>query len=171
MDVLEAIKGRRSVRKFSQKAIPKEIILKILDAARYAPSAGNLQDWKFIVVRGREKIKEIAGIALNQRWLENASFLVIACSDLREISKYGERGIRLYSKHDVAASIQNMLLYAWSLGIGSCWVGAFDEEKLKEYLNLPKHLEPQAILAFGYPAEIPPMPTRKNLAEIVVFAD
>ena len=171
MDVLEAIKGRRSVRKFSQKEIPKEVILKILDAARYAPSAGNLQDWKFFVVRGRERIREIAGIALNQRWMESAGFLIIACSDLREISRYGERGIKLYSKQDVAASIQNMLLYAWSLGIGSCWVGAFDEEKLRKYLNLPEHLEIQAIIAFGYPAQIPPIPPRKSLEEIAEFID
>ena len=171
MDVLEAIKGRRSVRKFSQKEIPKEVILKILDAARYAPSAGNLQDWKFFVVRGRERIREIAGIALSQRWMESAGFLIIACSDLREISRYGERGIKLYSKQDVAASIQNMLLYAWSLGIGSCWVGAFEEEKLRKYLNLPEHLEIQAIIAFGYPAQIPSMPPRKNLEEIAEFID
>ncbi len=171
MNVLEAIKGRRSIRKFSDKKIPKEIILKILDVGRYAPSAGNLQDWKFFVVRSKERIKDIAKIALNQRWVEKASFLVIACSDLREISWYGERGVRLYSKQDVAASIQNMLLYAWSLGIGSCWVGAFDDKKLREYLNLPEYIEPQAILAFGYPKEIPKMPARKNLEEIAVFVD
>jgi nitroreductase len=169
MDFLQVIKTRRSIRDFLDKEIPNEKILKILDVARYAPSAGNLQDWFFFVVKEKEKIKEISKIAFNQRWIKNAAFLIVACSDLGIISYYGERGINLYSKQDVACAIQNMLLFAWKIGIGSCWVGAFDEKALRDYLLIPEKFKPQAIIAFGYPRNIPTMPKRKKLEKIYKF--
>lgn len=166
MNLIDLIKTRRSIRNFSPERISSDLIFQILDAGRYAPSAGNLQDWYFFVVQDKEKIKEISKIAFNQNWIEKASFLIIACSNLKIISYYGERGLRLYSKQDVAAAIQNMLLFAWSLGIGSCWVGAFDEEALRKHLGIAEHFEIQAIIAFGFPQENPAMPRRKKLEDI-----
>ena len=166
MEVFEAIKNRRSIRRFRKQEIEKEKIEKILEAATYAPSSGNLQNWEFILVKDENSKKEIAKISLNQKFIEEADFLIIVCSNQEKISWYGERGKKLYAIQNCAAAIQNMLLAAHSLGIGSCWVGAFDDLALIKFLNLPNHILPQAILAFGYPAEKPKMPERIDWKKI-----
>ncbi len=155
MDVFDCIYSRRSIRKFLNKEISNEDVRKILEAGRHAPSSGNLQNWRFIVVKN-EKIKnEIFKASLNQDVIKNANVLIIACSDNNAIMPYGIRGLKLYSIQNVAAAIENMLLAANALGIGSCWVGAFEEKKIKNILKIPENVSVHAIICLGYPAENP----------------
>ena len=97
MEVFEAIKGRRSIRRFEKREVTDEMLAKILEAATYAPSSGNLQNWEFVVVRDEERKRKIAEIALGQSFIAEASVVVVVCSNDRKILRYGERGKRLYS--------------------------------------------------------------------------
>ncbi len=164
---------RYSCRGFLNKDVPKEFILKILSAGIWAPSAGNLQPWRFIVIKNKELKEKIVEFAWGQEFISEAPF-VIAVIALPEISalKYKERGRSLYSIQDTAAAIENMLLQGSLLGLGSCWIGAFDEEKAKVVLNLKKDERAIAFLPFGYPKEFPdPCRKRKNLEEVVSFIE
>ena len=166
MDVIEAIKTRRSIRSFKEEKIPDEILEKILEAATYAPSSGNLQNWEFILIKDQKAKERIAEIALGQDFIAEADVILVVCSNDRKIWRYGERGKNLYSIQNVAAAIQNILLAANSFGVGSCWIGAFDEDELSEFLELPKNVRVHAIIPLGYPAEKPTMPSRTNWREI-----
>lgn len=166
MDVFDCMKSRRSVRKFLEVPVEWDKIGKILDAARFAPSAGNLQTWKFIVVRDKEKRHKIAEAALHQWWMEKAPVHIVICAEMRRIKQfYGIRGERLYSVQSCAAAVQNILLAAHSLGLGACWVGAFDEDRVATILSIPgdAELRPQAIIPIGYPDEKPRTPPRLPL--------
>ena len=160
MDVIDCIKSRRSIRKFKKKAVSDDIINKTLEAATYAPSSGNLQNWEFIIIKKQEAKNKLAEIALVQDFIAEAPVVIVVCSNQNRISPYGQRGRNLYSIQNTAAAIQNLLLTAWSFGIGSCWVGAFDENELSKFLELPKHIIPVAIIPLGYPDEKPVMPRR-----------
>jgi nitroreductase len=168
MDVFEAIKGRRSVRAFTSKPVSDDDVKTILDAARQAPSAGNLQPWEFIVVRDAEIKKRLAQAALDQAFIEEASVVIVACADeSRSSPRYGSRGSTLYCIQDTAAAIQNLHLAALALGLGTCWVGAFDEAEARKLLVTPQNARPVAIIPVGYPAEKPKPRPRRPLAEIV----
>jgi len=161
MDLLELIKTRRSVRKYINKPIPWDDISNITDAGRYAPSSGNLQNWKFIVVLDKEKRKAIADASLKQYWMETAPVHIVIISEPQKAERYyGTRGERLYSVQNCAAAAQNMILEAHNLGLSSCWVGAFDEEMVKRTLRIPAEARPQIILTIGYPAEQPDKPAK-----------
>lgn len=151
MDIFEAIQKRRSIRIYKQKPIPDEIITKILDAGRKAPSAGNIHPEIFIVIREQEIKDKIASAALNQTFISDAPVVIVACADVEKSeSRYGMRGRNLYSIQDTAAAVENMLLAAAALGIGTCWVGAFNENKISEILDLPENIRPLAIIPVGY---------------------
>ncbi len=169
MGILDIIKGRRSVRDFKDKEIPEEAVDALIDAILWAPSAGNLQSRKFCFIFNKDIKKRLAQAALNQSFIAKAPLTVVACSDQRIASRYGERGINLYSIQDVSASIENMLLTAYELGLGSVWVGAFIEDEVKDILNLPGNLRPVAIIPIGYPARIPRPPSRISKGEAVEF--
>jgi nitroreductase len=166
MDVFDCIKSRRSVRKFLEVPVEWDKIGQILDAARHAPSAGNLQTWKFIVVRDAGKRHQLAEAALQQWWMEKAPIFIVMCAEMRRIRQfYGVRGERLYSIQSCAAAVQNMLLAAHNLGLGACWVSAFDEDRAATILSIPEdaELRPQAIIPIGYPDEKPRTPPRLPL--------
>ena len=125
MDVLEAIKGRRSIRAFKSQNVSAEIIEKLVDAARWAPSAGNIQPWEFIIVRKPEIKRRLAQAALGETFIEEASVVIVVCAnENRSFEGYGMRGKTLYCIQDTAAAIQNIHLAAYSLGLGTCWIGA-----------------------------------------------
>jgi nitroreductase len=153
MNFFDVVFNRSSVRKFQKKNVDERLVGLILYCATRAPSAGNAQDWEFVVVKD-EKIKErLAVAALHQMFIKEAPLAIVVCSDLEKIRlKYGERGEKLYAIQDTAAATMIILLAAKALGLGSCWVGAFDEEKVKEILNLPPNIRPVAIVPIGYPA-------------------
>jgi nitroreductase len=167
MDVLSAIKKRRSIRRFLRKDVGEEIIKEMLECAILAPSEGNLQPWRFYVIRNKELKEKIALYALRQEFIAEAPVCIVVCADLKRTSPYGERGRTLYCLQSTAAAIENMMLYAVSKGLGTCWVGAFDERKVADALSLPSYLRPVAIIPVGYPAEEPETPPRIPLRNVM----
>ena len=153
MDVVECIEGRTSIRVFLPDPVDDETINESLRLANLAPSAGNLQARDFFVVRDLKTKKALMEAALMQDFVKTAPVDIVCCANLQRIQHYGERGRNLYCLQDVAAAVENMILYLHSKGIGSVWVGAFDEAKARSALNLPPHLRPIAIVSIGYPAE------------------
>jgi nitroreductase len=170
MDVLEAIRKRRSVRAFKTDPIPSDALDAIIESALWAPSAGNLQARDFIIVKDRQVKGLLSQAALGQSFIEEAPVNIIVCANQeRSARRYGERGRRLYCIQDASAAIQNILLAAHALGIGSCWVGAFDEGRVARVLGLPEYLVPVAIIPIGYPAESPSAPRRMMRRECVHY--
>ena len=170
MDVLEAIRGRRSIRAFKSNDVPPEIVEELIDAARWAPSAGNIQPWEFIVVRRSEIKGRLAEAALNETLIEKAPVVIVVCADEnRSFEGYRVRGKTLYCIQDTAASIQNILLAAYSLGLGTCWIGAFREEEVKEILKIPLGVRPVAIIPVGYPTESPLPRRKRNINQILHY--
>jgi nitroreductase len=156
MNTLDAINARRSVRRYLEKPVEFEKLTTILDAATKAPSAGNLQDWKFIVIVDQGLIKQVADYSVEQYWIQSAPALIIVCATPEKHEMYyGLRGKRLYNIQDCAAAIENILLTATDLGLGSCWIGAFEEDKIRALFSIPIDVRPQAIISLGYSDEIP----------------
>ena len=163
LQVFEAIKGRRSVRKYRKEPVSEGLIVKILEASRWAPSAGNSQPWNFIVLKDGEVRRKVADATTTGKFLANAPIGIAVVIDPRA------------SKHPVedgSIATQNMLLAAHALGLGACWIGAYNsvyEEKLKGILGIPENKRLLSIISIGFPAESPTK-TRKELGEIV-FTD
>ena len=167
MDTLENIYTRRSIRKFKDIPVEMEKLGQILEAGRLAPSAGNLQDWKFIIVKKPEIIEEVAKACLEQYWITSAPVLIVVCTDpSRTIEHYGDRG-KMYSYHNGATAAMSMILAAHSLGLATCWVGAFEDEMLRRALDIPDDIFMHAVLPIGYPAEKPPIPAKFKLYDVV----
>jgi nitroreductase len=168
MDLSEAIKGRRSIRAYKKLDLPQDTIEKLLEAARWAPSAGNVQPWAFVVASSPQTKRSLSLAAYGQEDLEEASVVIVVCADekLAEQS-YGARGKTLYCLQDTAAAIQNILLTAYSLGLGSCWIGAFKEEEARKVINAPREMRPVALIPIGYPDEAPPPRNRRPLSKIM----
>jgi nitroreductase len=171
MDVLEAIKGRRSVRSFkSEKNVSEKTVQELIDAARWAPSAGNIQPWEFIIVRKPEIKKRLSEAALNQSFLEQAPVVIVVCADENRSSEgYGQRGRTLYCLQDTAAAIQNIHLTAHSLGLGTCWVGAFKEEEASKILKIPQGIRPVALIPVGYSSKFPSPRSKRTFDETVHY--
>jgi nitroreductase len=163
LEVLEAIKGRRSIRDFTEQSVSEEEVKTLIDAARHAPSAGNIQPWKFIIVRKPEVKHTLAVAALNQFFIEEAPVVIVVCAN-EEMSRigYGSRGASLYCLQDTAAAIQNILLTAHTMGLGTCWVGAFREDEVKEALDAPDGVRPVAIIPVGYSTTKPSQRPRSS---------
>ena len=158
MDIFEVIRTRKSVRKYKPEPIPHEKLKMILEAAQLAPSAGNRQPWRFVVVHNADKKKEIAKVAKNQTFLADAAVIIAAVGD-PEISE------RWHDK-DVMIAVEHMVLAATSLGYGTCWIGAFDENEVKKLLKIPKKLKLVVLLPMGVPDETPQTRPRKEVTEI-----
>lgn len=166
MELEETIRNRRSIRSYQDKPVEEEKIHRILDAARWAPSAGNLQSIEYIVVRDKEIRESLSETSYGQAQPRNAPVNIVVCCNFSKITHYGERGETLYSIQESGACIQNLMLAAHSLGLGTCWIGAFDEERAKEILGIPEHVRPVGIITLGYPDESP-RSSRKDLKGIV----
>ena len=153
MDLFEAITTRHMCRNFDTvRIVPEDVINKIAQAGIKAPSAGGLKDQRFMIVSEPEEKKTLAQSAPNQRFdLADASAIIVVCSDLAPVEeKYGKRGKDLYAPQNCAAAVQNMLLASTALGIGACWVGAFDEKVVKKAMELPSHWRPMVLVPVGY---------------------
>ncbi len=165
---MEAIKRRRSIRSFKDEPVKEEDLQKILDAARWAPSAGNMQPLELVVVRDREVKQRLAKAALGQSFVAEAPVVVVVCANVaRTSSRYGQRGAKLYIIQDTAAATQNIHLTACALGYGTCWVGAFDDEGVAEAIGAQEGIRPMAMVPIGRPAEEPKPTPRRSLDEIV----
>lgn len=167
-----AITGRRSVRQFQSTPVPGQHLETMLRAAIQAPSAGNRQPWRFVVVRNPGLRRELTRAAYGQAFLTAAPAAIVVVADLpRTAARYGERGTSLYALQDTAAAVQNLLLTAMALGYGTCWVGAFDEQQVAASLGLPPDQRPVAMVAVGVPAAEPSPPARRPLDEVVEYRD
>lgn len=167
MELTECFEKRRSVRGFTDEEVPDEMIEKMLAAANLAPSAGNFQARDFVVVREPGTKKGLAAAAHNQKFIAEAPVVVVCCANLDRVIEYGPRGRELYSLQDVAASVENMLLYITAQGYGACWVGVFDESRVAEALGLPDHARPVAIVPMGRPKKEGAQPPRVRIEGLV----
>ncbi len=168
MDAIECIKTRRSTRKYKDKPIEWEKIVTILDAGRLAPTSGNLLNFKFVLVREEANRRKLAEAAFKQQWMAKAPAHIVICAEPEKAeSFYGTRGKTLYTTQNCAAAAENMLLAANALGLGACWVGAFDEDLVRRVINLPEQAFAHAIMTIGYPDENPPMPPRAIFRELI----
>jgi len=170
LELFEVIKLRRSTRAFTEEEVSEEEVERLLEAARWAPSAGNIQPWEFVVVRESTRKRRLAEAALDQSFIEEAPVVIVVCADEnRSGLGYGSRGVNLYCIQDTAAAVENMLLAAGALGFGACWVGAFHEGEVKEALSLPRGIRPVAIVPVGHSARRTHPPNKRPLNEIVHY--
>ena len=163
MDLMQAIRARRSIRNFLDKSVEEELLLAVLEAGRLAPSARNMQDWRFIVVRDAARRSLLAGAARDQQFVGQAPVVIAACGTSDLVMTCGQPAYVI----DVAIALDHMTLAAASLGLGTCWIGAFYEDKVKEILGVPPEIRVVALLPLGYPAEEPGPRGRKSLDEIM----
>lgn len=167
MECLEAIKGRRSIRKFKDNPVKKEILEELLEAAQMAPSAGNLQARDFIVISNKVTKQKLAQAALDQSFIEQAPVVIVVVANTDRSSHiYKSRG-ELYAIQDATAAVMNLLLAAHSKGLAACWVGAFDEYAVSDILGIPNRITPIAIIPVGYSNEKPATPLRMGLDKVV----
>jgi len=163
MELDKAIRGRHSVRKFSNKKPDWRTIIECIDSARYAPMAGNNYTLKFIFVDDEEKIQKIAE-ACQQRHVGEVKFVIVACSNpKRTLNEYGENGEK-WVRQQAGAAIQNFLLKIEESGLGTCWVGYFVEEQIKRILKIPKEWNVEAVFPVGY--EYQKARTRRDKIEL-----
>ncbi len=168
LQIPDIIRERRSIRAFTDREISEEEAKLLVEAARLAPSAGNRQPWEFVIVRDDENKRRLAKAAHGQYFIAEAPVIFVVCVDPgRSGSRYGRRGVELYCLQDTAAAIQNLLLTAEANGLGSCWIGAFDEARAAEFIDAPRGVRPIAIVPVGYPAESPPPRPRRRLSEVI----
>lgn len=167
-ELLQHIRKRRSIRRFTTDSVPVDVTDKLIEAARWAPSAGNLQPWYFYVVHDPAVRRCLADAAFGQHFAAEAPVCIVVCAEPRRSARiYGRRGEDLYCIQDTAAAAQNILLAAADYGLGSCWVGAFNEDRVRACLGIPDSLRPLAIIAVGYPADGDhPIPARRELESI-----
>jgi len=168
MDVFDAIKNRRSIRTYKQTALPQTTLDQLVDAAIAAPSAGNSQPWAFVVAVLEQTRRALSKAAYGQKSLEEASAVFVVCADEKAAEDaYGPRGKTLYCYQDTAAAVENLLLAAAALGLGTCWIGAFREEEVRKVVNCPVNMRPVALVPVGYAAESPPTRPRRTRTEVV----
>lgn len=155
--------GRRSIRKYKDKNIPLSLIGEILDLAQFAPSSGNLQNWKIIVVTELEKRQALADSCLQQSWMIDAPVHIVICNDYNKVKEhYGKLG-KMYSIQNCANLALGIVLAACDKGLGSCWVGAFDNEAVQRILDIPEEFDPEIIITLGYNDEIKSPSRREDL--------
>jgi nitroreductase len=169
VNVFDVFNNRKSIRSYKSDPVSDEVLFKVLDAARLAPSAGNVQPWHFIIVKDREKRAAIAKGCRYGKFLSKTPVVIVACGDKKASSHW-------YSI-DTAIALEHIVLAATDLALGSCWIGMFNEKEVRRLINLPKDFEIIALLALGYPRKkIDPwakilhtLRPRKKLKEITSF--
>lgn len=163
--VMTAIKMRRSIRHYKDKTVEEEKLDRVLEAGRLAPSAGNLQEWKFVVVRDKGTREKLA-IAADSRFVKEASVVIVACAT---VTDYAMECGQLAYQIDVAIAVDHITLKAVEEGLGTCWIGSFDEEEVKKILGIPDNIRIVTLLTIGYPKYVPGPRKRKRREEIVVY--
>jgi len=158
MDVFKAIISRRSIRKYRFSSIPENHLKKILEAARLAPSAGNRQPWKFLIVRNPKTKKLLAEVARKQMFLADAGAIIVAMGDSKASPGWYEK--------DTMIAVEHMVLASTALGYGTCWIGAFTEEEVKKIFKIDNGMKVVALLSIGVPDENPDSKPRKLFSEV-----
>ncbi len=161
---------RFSCRRFAPDPVPRTTLERLLDAARWAPTAGGIEPWRFVVVTDRATRAALARAAFGQGFVAEAPAVVcVVAVPAESAAAYGRRGAELYCLQDTAAATENLLLAAAAEGLGACWVGAFDEGAVAHHLRLPEGWRPVALVPVGVPAERPGARRRRPLEEVVVW--
>ena len=162
MSLLDVVYSRRSIRHYEKKEISPDVLEKILEAGRQAPSAANRQPYHFVVITNNDIKKELSK-GLYNRFIQDSSVTIIGCANT------GDLITGKWAVVDTTIAMQNMVLTAWALGIGSCWIGDFKEDDVKQMLKIPDKWKIVALLSFGYPAEQPQPRRKKSLDELVSY--
>lgn len=166
MDVFEAINERKSIRRYKETKIEDEKLEKILESARIAPSAANRQKWKFLVVKNQETRNKLIEAANGQKFVGQAPITIVACSTESErIMPCGQYAYTV----DLSIAVSFMILEATELGLGTCWLGAYDEDKVKDILSIPNDIRVPAMFTLGYADETPAQRARRDLDQIVCY--
>lgn len=166
-DLDRLLRRRRMVRRFRPDPVGDDVVRRLVDTATRAPSAGNLQPWGFVVVRDPETRRELGRAAHDQLWLADAPVSIVACADpSRARPRYGERADR-YAVVDTAFASLLLLLAVADAGLGACFVGAFDDARVRRLLALPADVQPLAVIPVGHPAERPRPLARRPTASVV----
>jgi len=199
MDVMEAIQKRRSIRRYKSDDIPDDVLDRLLNAMRLAPSAKNRQPWKFVVVRDRTIKSKVAaacswrtadGKLVSQNWIAEAPVVIVACGFEKEAAvRYCKKGdvitadwVALEAEMaqapieyesalpwDMAIAMDHLMLAATAEGLGTCWVGGLNEEEMKEILSIPDDVRAPLAMVLGYPVSWPGPRRRKSLGEIICY--
>lgn len=168
MDVFEAIKKRRSIRGYLEKGIEDEKLNQILEAARQAPSANNKQEARYIIVKDKKTKEKLCEAAKGQFFVKEAPVVIVCCAKTdNHVMTCGQ----LCYPIDVAIAIDHMTLAAVALGLGTCWIGAFYEDKVKEILKIPEDIRVVELLALGYPKDYPSNPKNRLTLSETVFSE
>ena len=162
MSLLDLILSRRSIRRYENKEISEEVLQQILETGRQAPSAANRQPIHFVIVKDQDILKNLCDTMIN-RFVKYAPVAIVGCADVKSLLT-GK-----WAVVDTTIAMQNMVIAAWTLGIGSCWIGACNEEKVKELLNIPDKWKVVALVTLGYPAEQPEPRKKKSFEEMFSF--
>jgi len=167
LNIYELIALRKSVRTYRQEDIPQDILQRILEAARLAPSASNRQEWRFVVVRDQIKRNKLAKAACDQAFVSEAPVVLACCADTDgHMMRCGQQCYPI----DVAIAIDHITLCAAAEGLGTCWIGAFYEDRVKEILNIPDHFRIVELLTMGFPRDASPIRKRRlPLEELVRY--
>ena len=166
MNVMDAIKERRSVRSYQDKDIPEDVLGEVLDAVRLAPSARNKQDWKFITVRDKNLRQKLVGVANNQQFVGEAPVVIAAVA--LDPDYVMSCQVPAYAV-DLAIALDHLTLAAVEKGLGTCWIGAFDQEQAKKLLAVLDKYKIVALMPLGYPADNPGAKNRKDFSEVVCY--
>ncbi len=164
MDIYKAIQTRKSVRSFKKTDVPADAIDRLLEAARLAPSANNSQEWRFVMVRDADRRKRLAA-ACKQPFVAEAPVILACCAETNNhVMTCGQLSYPI----DIAIAVDHITLCAVAEGLGTCWIGAFYEDQVKQILSIPPEIRVVALLPIGYPQDPAPVPKlRRSLARIV----
>lgn len=166
MEVMEAIKQRRSIRNYTDRPVEEEKLNLILEAGRLAPSAANRQEWRHVVVTDKETRRKLMRAAKGQGFVAQAPVVIAACAETdNHVMSCGQPCYPI----DVAISVDHMTLKAVEEGLGTCWIGAFYEDEVKKILGIPDDIRVVELLTLGYPEDLPPPRARKAISEIVRY--
>jgi len=165
MTVMEAIRKRYSCRAYQDRPIEREKLKQIFEAARLAPSAKNLQDWRFVAVTDKETKRKLAQAANNQTFVQNAGLIIVACTVSDEVMRCGQA----VGPIDVAIALEHIALQAAESGLATCWIGSFYPEKVRPIVGIPENVAIIELMAIGYPADSPKEPNRQSLDKIVCY--
>jgi nitroreductase len=165
MTVFEAIKKRYSCRAYQDKPVEKDKLDKIFEAARQAPSAKNLQDWRFVVVTDKKRKQQVADCTNQAQAFGKAGAMIAACSGCRDTMRCGQQ----IAPIDVSIALEHISLAATELGLATCWIGSFDAEKVRQLLEIPKEVAIIELMALGYPANGKKQTTREPMKAIVCY--
>lgn len=167
MEVFDVIKKRRSIRFYTDEAIDEDKLKKLVEAAIWAPSAGNIHAWNIVIVQRKEDIEQLE--AVSPGVLGNPTTLMILCADKEKAyGRGGEVGRDVLSRMDIAIAAQNICLEATELGLGSCIIRSFNQNAVAELLDLPENIMPELLVSLGYPMGIPAPPPRRSAEEVII---